>query len=240
MKSTYLINEGDVVENIRVLIVEDDPMVADINKNYTEAVKGFSVVGVAKTGKEAIALLNSKRPDLLLLDIYLPESSGVELLSRLRKEDRPVDVIMITAADDSATVAKVLRQGVIAYIAKPFKFDRYRAVLEGYRKFRQKIQQKSNLEQEEIDNFLAIRGTRDERDMPKNIQNQTLTLIVDYLLNQQQPLSAEEVAAGVGISRATTRRYLEYLENQNEVEMELDYISVGRPIHRFRLARRAE
>jgi len=223
------------MENIKVLIVDDDPMVADINKNYTEAVEGFCVIGIAKNGKDAIDQMNTRDIDLVILDIYLPEINGVDVLSLIRREEKNIDVIMITAADDSVTVSRVLRQGVVAYITKPFKFDRYRLVLENYRRHKQTIQQKSNLEQSDIDIMLATPVHVEKQVTPKNFHVQTLTLITNYLLSCREPISAEELASGVGISRVTCRRYLEYLVNEGQLQMDLCYISVGRPIHRFTL-----
>lgn len=223
------------MENIKVLIVDDDPMVADINKSYTEAVAGFCVIGIAKNGKDAICKINTIDIDLVILDIYLPEINGVDLLSLIRREEKNIDVIMITAADDSATVSRVLRQGVVAYITKPFKFDRYRLILENYRRHKETMLQKSNLEQSDIDNILATPVRREKQVTPKNFHTQTLTLITNYLLGCSEAVSAEEVAVGVGISRVTCRRYLEYLVNEGQLQMDLCYISVGRPIHRFTL-----
>ena len=225
------------MKTISVLIVDDDPMVADINKNYTEAVAGFSVMGIARNGKEALEKINTMDMDLVILDIYLPEINGVDLLALIRREEKNIDVIMITAADDSATVSRVLRQGVVAYITKPFKFDRYRLILENYRRHKQTMLQKSNLEQSDIDNILSTPVHSVKQVIPKNLHAQTLTLITDYLVAYRDPISAEELATGVGISRVTCRRYLEYLVNEGQLQMDLCYISVGRPIHRFTLVR---
>ena len=130
------------MKELRVLIVEDDPMVADINRKFTEAVIGFVVAGTARNGQEALLLLEKEKPDLLILDVYMPEVDGVSVLSLLRKSDIPVDVIMVTAAGDTETVARIMRQGVIDYIVKPFKFERYRAALESYLEFRKKLSHK--------------------------------------------------------------------------------------------------
>lgn len=221
---------------ITVLIVEDDPMVADINRNYTKAVEGFGVIGIAKNGKDAICQINTLKPDLVILDVYLPELNGVEILSQIRKTDKEIDVIMITAVDDSSTISKILRHGVVAYITKPFKFDRYRAVLEKYRNYKRTILQKDTLEQRDIDDILGIQERITDSSTPKNFHAQTLNLIANYLYSSNKPLSAEEIASGVGISRVTSRRYLEYLVSQGLLEMDLCYISVGRPIHRFHVA----
>ena len=226
------------MNTIRVLIVEDDPMVADINKKYTEAIEGYVVTGIACTGSEALAQIDKVGPDLVILDIYLPDMNGVDILAALRRGEKQLDVIMITAADDKATVSKVIRHGVVAYITKPFKFARYRAVLEAFRNLRLELGQKKHLAQEDIDRLTAMglgRMEQEHEELPKNYHAQTKSLIVHFLIDQPHSQSAEQVAASVGISRVTARRYLEYLVEQGKVERTLDYLTVGRPIHRFRL-----
>jgi two-component system response regulator DctR len=222
-------------EPIKVLIVEDDPMVADINRKFTEAVEGFTVLATVKTGKEAIDFLNRRPVDLIILDIYLPDKSGLEVLATIRRDDRPVDVIMITAADDSGTVGRVMRYGVVAYIAKPFKFDRYRATLEAYRNFRAKLTKKSNLAQEDIDSLLAVAPVTQQEDTPKNLNTQTMNMIIEYMAGQTETLSAEEVAAGVGLARVTARRYLDHMVQQGVLRKTMEYVAVGRPVHRFKI-----
>lgn len=222
------------MREFRVLIVEDDPMVADINKKFTEAVPGFVVAGIARNGRDALLLLEKEKPDLLILDVYMPEVDGVSVLSMLRKSEIPVDVIMVTAAGDTDTVARIMRQGVIDYIVKPFKFERYRAALESYLDFRKKLSHKSTLNQADLDAMLSVK-TESQQDTPKNFHVQTMNSIVDFMLVQAEALSADEVAAGTGVSRVTARRYLEYLVTQGRSQMLLDYVAVGRPIHRFKL-----
>ncbi|WP_312421650.1 response regulator [Anaerospora hongkongensis] len=226
------------MDDIRVLIVEDDPMVAEINRRYTEAVKGFAVVKIVRRGDEALEQLARIRADLIILDNYLPEKSGIEILTALRREEWPIDVIMITAADDAQTVTKAFRQGIIAYITKPFTFERYRSVLEAYRDFRLQTGKKKRLGQMEIDS-LAARGSGRMHvglsKMPKNYNCQTRDLIINFLVGQQAAQSAEEIAIKAGLSRVTARRYLEYLVEQGQVRRTLDYLAVGRPVHRFHM-----
>ena len=222
------------MKELRVLIVEDDPMVAVINRKFTEAVTGFVVAGTARNGQEALLLLEKEKPDLLILDVYMPEVDGVSVLSLLRKSDIPVDVIMVTAAGDTETVARIMRQGVIDYIVKPFKFERYRAALESYLEFRKKLSHKSTLSQNDLDTMLSVK-TESQQDTPKNFHVQTMNSIIDFMLSHPEALSAEEVAAGTGVSRVTARRYLEYLVTQGRLQMLLDYVAVGRPIHRFKV-----
>lgn len=221
------------MRNYRVLIVEDDPMVADINKKFTEAVPGFVVAGTARNGRDALLLLEKEKPDLVILDVYMPEVDGISVLSMLRKSEIPVDVIMVTAAGDTETVARIMRQGVIDYIVKPFKFERYRAALESYLDFRKKLSHKSTLSQSDLDSMLSVK-TESQQETPKNFHVQTMNSIVDFMLAHDDALSADEVAAGTGVSRVTARRYLEYLVTQGKLQMLLDYVAVGRPIHRFK------
>lgn len=228
------------MKDIHVLIVEDDAMVAEINKKYTEAVEGYVVDGLVFNGSEAIAQIERLKPDVVILDNYLPETTGLEILQALRSQDKPIDIIMITAADDVQTVKKAVRQGVIAYITKPFKFDRYRAVLEAYRDNRLRIKEKERFNQDEIDEMIAVgsgRTNQEPGDMPKNFNSQTRDLIINFLVGQSEASSAEQVAATVGVSRVTARRYLEYMLEQGQVVRSLDYLTVGRPVHRFKLKR---
>lgn len=226
-----------MTKKIKVLIVEDDPMVADINKSFTEAVDGFTVVGVARDGREALAMCDGRRPDLVILDVYMPHVDGLAVLAQLRHRAVPVDVIMITAANDSTTISKIMRCGVVGYIIKPFKFERYRAVLTAYREFRDKVRQQANLDQNDLDKILTAQLYDGGRNLPKNFHTKTVDLVLDYLARQNEPRSAEEVAQGGGISRVTARRYLELLVSQGRVEMVLEYLPAGRPVHRYRMKR---
>lgn len=228
------------MKKIHVLIIEDDRMVAEINKKYTEAVEGYVVVGLVHNGHEVIEQVNKLKPDVIILDNYLPETNGLEILHALRYLDKPIDVIMITAADDAQTVQKALRQGVVAYITKPFKFERYRAVLEAYRENCFRINEKERFDQGEIDDIIAVgsgRINQEHGDMPKNFNSQTRDLIINFLVGQTEAASAEQVAATVGVSRVTARRYLEYMLEQGQVVRTMDYLTVGRPVHRFKLKR---
>ena len=143
---------------------------------------------------------------------------------------------MVTAAGDTATVARIMRQGVIDYIVKPFKFERYRAALESYRDFRKKLSHNSNLSQADLDRMLSVK-TESQQETPKNLHIQTMNAVVDFMLAHEESLSADEVAAGTGVSRVTARRYLEYLVTQGRLQMLLDYVAVGRPVHRFTVKR---
>ena len=225
-------NEAKQHEMVRVLIVEKDSMVAAINKQFTEATKGFRVMACVSDGKEALAFLDQHPVDLVILALLLPGEGGLAVLQALRRQARPVDVIAVTGADDVDTVSQVLRQGVIAYLAKPFEFSRFQAVLESYREFWLKLQRQSRLTQQDIDGVCCV-GKVKTSALPKNFNQQTLFLSLQYLAEQGEPLSADEAADGVGLSRTTARRYLEYCQETGRVERVVQYLAVGRPVHRF-------
>lgn len=226
-------------ENIKTLIVEDDPMVAEVNKGFVEATGGFEIVGLARSGLEALELIQTTHPQLVILDIFLPDLDGLETLAEIRKKNEPVDVILVTAARDSETITNVFRYGAIDYIVKPFKFDRFKRALESYMTLRRTLM-KDSLDQEEIDrlaaknrSLLAAPSPQVEQNLPKGLNEVTLKQILLFLLKQSDALSAEEVAEGVGLARVTARRYLDYLEKSKKIKLEIQYGSVGRPINRY-------
>ena len=228
------------MDEIRVLIVEDDPMVADINKRFTTAVPGFAVVGVAADGARAIEMLRQLQPDLVILDVYMPQLNGLEVLAQLRQAALDVDVILITAANDSESVRLARQGGAVDYIVKPFKFDRYKNALERYREYAEKMKQSVSFSQAELDRVNAVPEIKEEKSLPKNLHPQTLGMIFNFLSCAREALSADEVAAEVGISRATARRYLEYLTENGKVKLQLEYVAVGRPVHRFILQTKSQ
>jgi two-component system, CitB family, response regulator DctR len=220
----------------RVLLIEDDPMVQEVNRQFIEQVKGFTVIGVAANGVEGMQLIRELHPDLVIIDIYMPHKDGLETLKEIRSEGYEVDVIAITAASDIDTVRRVLQNGAFDYIMKPFKFERLKQALENYHSFRQALNEKESLTQKELDALLQTTEPQTfepSGELPKGLNEVTLQKIARYLRKQTEPVSAEEVAEGVGIARVTARRYLEYLEKKGEVTLDVQYGGIGRPVNRY-------
>ncbi|WP_044748943.1 response regulator [Bacillus alveayuensis] len=217
----------------KVLLIEDDPMVQEVNRQFIEKVNGFTVIGTAGNGMEGIKMIRELQPDLVIVDIYMPHQDGLETLQQIRTEGHIVDVIVITAASDMETVRRVLQNGAFDYIMKPFKFERLKQSLENYRSFHSKLKKKEKLTQKELDALLLPNGTEEHDELPKGLNNITLQKVLDYLQEQTEPISAEEVAEGIGIARVTARRYLEYLEKCQKVKMHIQYGGVGRPVNRY-------
>lgn len=217
----------------RVLLIEDDPMVQEINKQFVEQVDGFTVIGTASNGKDGIDFIKKEKPDLALVDIYMPNQDGVITIKQIRSEGLDTDVIAITAASDIETVRYVLQLGAKDYIMKPFKFDRMKQALTNYRSYHLKLQEKDSITQHELDSLLFQQNKQEQTQLPKGLNALTLVKIKDYLKEQLQAISAEEVAEGIGIARVTARRYLEYMEQTGAVKIQIEYGGIGRPINRY-------
>ena len=201
---------------IRTLIVDDDPMTASIHRSYVERVAGFEAIGEAHTGAAALDAARRLEPDLVLLDIYLPDMSGLDVLRRLRAGDeRRVDVIAVTAAKD---------------------VDTLRERLEAYAALRKRLDRLSEPEQEDIDHVFSLLRTQGRHSLPKGISAPTLTLVVEALRAAKGEVTANEIADATGVSRGTARRYLEYLAATGAGELSLRYGVTGRPEHLYRLA----
>lgn len=226
-------------DSIQVLLVEDDPMVQQVNRMFIEKINGFSVIGVASTGIEGKKQIEQLKPDLVLLDIFMPGQDGLSLIQELRQEQMDVDIIAVTAANDTKTVKMLLRHGVIDYIVKPFTFERLQQAFKQYQDLHKQLNQVGEISQDKLDQVLSSASKSDEKAalvLPKGLHEQTLSQVYNYLLNEaKEGKSAEEIGASVGLARVTARRYLNYLESVGKVEMELTYGTIGRPIQMYRM-----
>ena len=228
------------VLKVDVLLIEDDPMVQEVNRQFIERVDGFQVIGVAGTGKEGIELAKMLKPELIILDVFMPGSSGLETLKVLRQEELNVEVIAITAANDRETIRTMLHHGARDYIIKPFKFERLNQALQEFLLYKMRLSGEGKLSQEELDQHFS--HVQDEtshsltiQEIPKGLNHQTMKQIIHYIEKQAKPLSAEEAADGIGIARVTARRYLDYLQKSGKVQLDIQYGGVGRPLNRYSL-----
>jgi two-component system CitB family response regulator len=221
---------------IRTLVVDDDYRVADLHCAYVERVTGFEVAGQAHNGTEALRAVDELKPDLVLLDTYLPDISGLEVLRRLREDDHPpVDVISITAAREVESLRAAMRGGVVHYLIKPFLFPTFEEKLLSYAAAHARMTRIGQAEQTDVDRiFGALRTARNEP-LPKGLSDATLDLILQALSRSQSGLAAAAVADAAGVSRVTARRYLDHLCQLGKAELTMRYGGPGRPEHRYRL-----
>lgn len=229
---------------INVLLIEDDPMVREVNRQFIEQIKGFSLVGYASNGIEGIQKIRQLTPELVFMDIFMPEQDGIITLGKIREEHLPVDVIAVTAANDMPTVQRILHLGVYDYIMKPFTFERIEQTLKNYQNYRKKISGMQDLTQHDVDHLMqqrlpeqaAVSTGMDAiiiEELPKGFNRATLDKVLAYIQESGGAVSAEEVSTYIGTARVTARRYLDFLEKQNLLKVDIQYGSVGRPIHRY-------
>jgi response regulator of citrate/malate metabolism len=224
---------------IRALIVEDDFRVARVHADFCEKVSGFSVVGVAPTAGEALKAVAELEPDIVLLDLYLPDAHGLDLLRRLRLQRRSPDVIVLTAARDLASVRSAMRGGALHYLIKPFEFETLRDRLLGYAQLHARAGAQGEIDQRDVDQLFGLmrRGSDSTVPLPKGHSPATASLVLEALEQGPGPLSAAEVAERIGVSRATAQRYLASLADARCVRLTPRFGSAGRPEHQYELDR---
>ncbi|MCM3239696.1 response regulator [Heyndrickxia oleronia] len=221
-------------KTIKVLLIEDDPMVREVNKSFIESIDGFEIVGQAGDGEEGLRIASNKDIDVVILDIFMPKLDGIHTLQEFRKQKWDIDVIVVSAAKDNETINSMLQNGAIDYIIKPFKFERMKKSLENYRFYKNSINKSKTFSQEELDTMMNVRQETGSRGtLPKGLNMFTLQQITTFMKGESVSKSAEEVATAVGIARVTARRYLDYLEKTGVIRLDVQYGSVGRPVNRY-------
>ncbi|MFJ2830241.1 response regulator [Streptomyces sp. NPDC087263] len=219
---------------IEVLVVDDDIRVARVNAAYVAKVPGFHVAGEAHSAAEALSRMEAlPYLDLVLMDHYLPDDTGLAVVQEMRRRGHQTDVIMVTAARDISTVQAAMRQGALQYLVKPFAFAGLRAKLEAYADLRRTLDGGGEAEQAEVDRIFGALSASTEADLPKGHSPTTAELVRRALVKSEGPLSAQEVAEQTGLSRQTAQRYLKLLERTGRARLTLKYGDAGRPEHRY-------
>ncbi|TCK89130.1 CitB family two-component system response regulator MalR/two-component system response regulator DctR [Natranaerovirga hydrolytica] len=215
----------------KVIIIEDDPMVASINKQYVEVNPLLKVVHHFSNGHEALAYLKDHTADLAIMDVYMPVMDGMDLLKEIRKTQKEIDVIMVTAANDSTHIQHFLHLGVIDYLIKPFEYKRFNHALQRFMEHRKRLSQEI-FSQQQLDSLLdcPIGHTLEQEALSKGLQEKTLATILSYMKQHSgEPLTSEKIADQVGLSRVTVRRYMNYLVDKKQIISDIDYTTGGRP-----------
>jgi response regulator of citrate/malate metabolism len=226
---------------IQVMIIEDDETAIKIYEKFTHKIEGFQVVATTSTGKQALELINVFTPDLILLDVFLPDIKGTDLLWEIRNQLRGVDIILITAANDVDTVSEAIRGGAFSYLMKPIMIDKFLETLEKYKETRLALLNLTTVEQDDVNSFFRF-NSREELGgdtekvgiLPKGIDKHTLKKVRQSMKETNESINAEELAKILGASHSTVRRYLEYLVANDEMEVEILYGTIGRPERRYR------
>lgn len=217
-------------QDITVLVVEDEGIVAEAHAEYVRRSPGFTLAGVVHTGTDAITFLNASATDLVLLDMNLPDLHGLDVLRRIRGAGVPSDVIAITAVRDLAVVRSAMSAGIAQYLIKPFTYSAFSGKLAAYREYHLNLAgQGSSATQSEVDRALAALRPNVPAALPKGLSPDTLEAVSELLKAADTPMSASEVSAALAMSRITVRRYLEHLGDQRAVLRTPRYGTRGRP-----------
>ncbi|SJZ36245.1 response regulator [Selenihalanaerobacter shriftii] len=248
-------------EEIKVIVIDDDPMVSHLNRKYTEKVVGFKVINEVNIDNNMIINQDDlKEADLLLLDIYLPGQNGIDILKNIRESNHNKDVIIISASKEPQHISEAMQWGVVDYLIKPFTFDRFKKSLHEYKKRKNSLATEDGLDQKTIDSLMGkdenVNGTIDSiddeyfdkkrdkntrekesfiRDLPKGLNDVTLNNIKDFMRKEGEKFSTKDIAKNLGLARVTGQRYLKYMADEGIVEILREYGGVGRPKHYYKL-----
>ncbi|MDT8910230.1 response regulator [Amycolatopsis sp. PS_44_ISF1] len=216
---------------IRTLIVDDDFRVAGVHAAFVAEVPGFAVAGTAHTAAEARARVRELAPDLVLLDVYLPDEPGLSVLPELQ-----TDTIVLSAATDTRSIGAAIRAGALNYLIKPFTTRQLSERLTSYARYRGLLDHDRPMTQDDVDRAYRALHEQDRAAAPKGQSSATSRLVSEQLRGSPVPLSAAEIAGELGMARATAQRYLTALAESGAVEMRLRYGATGRPEHEYRWA----
>ena len=218
----------------KILIVEDDPMVALINKRFLENMGFKDILGPVQTEEEIIKVLDKENIDLILLDVYLPKKNGIDILKSLRYKKYLTDVIMITAANSVEEVKRAFAYGVTDYLVKPFEFERFEEAINKYKQKNNLLNKREALSQQDID--IISKSLEEKIELPKGLNKKTLDRIMEFLKeNQGKVWTLREIAYELKISNVTIKKYMDYLEDVKKVNVTLTSGNVGRPEYKYTL-----
>lgn len=222
---------------IKAIIVEDDPMVAQINKRYLDTASEIEVTRIFDNGRDALAYIRSSQPQLIVLDIYMPNLSGLELLKELRHENIQSDVIMVTAANDVRSLDDALKLGIVDYLVKPFEYERFMEAIAKFLKKADMLSAGSTLDQNQIDSLVNSeppgKNPTHRAELKKGLQQRTLDLIRANISKEDGECTCEKLATAVGLSSVTVRRYLNFMVESGEIVNSVDYGTGGRPCMKY-------
>lgn len=218
----------------KILIVEDDPMVALINKRFLENMGFKDILVPLQTEEEIIKVLDKENIDLILLDVYLPKKNGIDILKSLRYKKYLTDVIMITAANSVEEVKRAFAYGVTDYLVKPFEFERFEEAINKYKQKNNLLNKREALSQQDID--VISKSLEEKIELPKGLNQKTLDRIMEFLKeNQGKVWTLREIAYELKISNVTIKKYMDYLEDVKKVNVTLTSGNVGRPEYKYTL-----
>ena len=227
---------------IKTMIVEDDPMVRQINSKFLNKVDGFILEKAVANLSEAKDFLSSNPVDLILLDVFLPNENGIDLLKWLRKNEISSDVILITADKSIDRVKDAFRYGVVDYLIKPFTFERFNESLSIFKERINSFKNNETIEQGELDKLILSNKSKEineeevKHNLEKGFNKYTYNSIINELENiKEEYFTTEDLSEKLGIAKVTIRKYLDYMSKQGQIEKIIEYGKIGRPLYKYKV-----
>lgn len=228
---------------IKVMIIEDDPMVRDINTKFLKRVEGFELIKAASNLTEARSFMEKQKPDLALLDIYLPRENGIEFLKWLRKEEMQIEVILITADKTINKVQEAFQYGARDYLIKPFTLERFKQALLQFKDRYYNFNKANEIEQSQLDKYISSSKVltngdySSNLDLPKGLNRYTYKTIWQEVERMKEKfITVEELEEILGIARVTLRKYLDYMNKEGKLEKSIEYGNIGRPQYKYKIS----
>ncbi|MDO1604736.1 response regulator [Lactobacillus sp. YT155] len=219
---------------IKILVVEDDPMVSEINQSYLQRTIDDTQleISVAKDGSAALKEITKQDFDLILLDVYMPKLNGDKLLKELLELKKHPQIIMLTAANESKHLQSAVEYGVLDYLVKPFTFERFQQAIEKFLKTQQSLNDNKVFSQEKIDSLFQNTNEikKDNHDLPKGLSELSLQKIKKEISKEEGLFSVQDLARKTQLSRISVKKYIDYLLDQDEIQSEIKYLEIGRPL----------
>lgn len=218
------------------MIVEDDPMVREINSKFLKKIEGFNLYKAVGNLTDAKKFIMLRKPELILLDVFLPKENGIDFLKWLRSEEIGVDVILITADKTAGRIQEALRYGAVDYLIKPFSFERFKEALVQFKERYYGFKKGDEFEQDALDKLISTTAViQEEEGLAKGLNKYTYKSIWEEIEQRgAEYFTAEELSEKIKVARVTVRRYLEYMGKEGLLEKLVEYGKVGRPQHKFR------
>ncbi|ELR64278.1 Transcriptional regulatory protein CitB, DpiA [Photobacterium marinum] len=220
-----------------VMLIEDDIRASYTLESTINQNPDFTVVAVSESCADALLQYDAFKPELIFVDISLPDGNGIDVIRQLREQNAACDFIMTTAERETTTVEKAVQLGVTDYLVKPIRMSRVNQALDDYKLYKQKLSGSTTVDQCDIDQILRKAPVKQTRQTPKGIDATTLASLKTILQNERlHDFSADEIGKRMNVSRITARRYLEFLESEGMIKLVLNYNTGGRPRRLYQMA----
>ncbi|HEX4499695.1 MAG TPA: response regulator [Scandinavium sp.] len=225
------------MDSISTLIIEDEPMLAEILVDTFKQTHQFHVIGIADKVESAKKQIRLYQPELILLDNFLPDGKGIDLIRHTVNMQYNGRIIFITADNHMDTISEALRMGVFDYLIKPVHYQRLQHTLDRFARYRSSLRSSEQANQTHVDALFNIQA-KEHLNEPthglRGIDENTLSRVLQIFADVQIIHTADSLARILGSSKTTARRYLEQCVKNDQLEAEISYGKVGRPERIYR------